>query len=149
LPESARIGRGGAELDAGPTVPTPFDVRIDAFNGRLRNGNQTVLIFAQQAGAVLAKLVGELRTEPRGPYGEVLDFDPIVSPPEMPRFTISQLSLRTIDRSRVRRQRGRRVRRHLIEAPTVCRGSWAFAQISPLENGETLEASDRDSCVER
>jgi hypothetical protein len=146
-PARSRIGRGRAEIDAGPAVPTPFGVRIDAYNGAARNGNQTVLIFAQQGTEVLGKLLGELRSEPRGPYGDVLDFDPVVSPPETPPFTISQLSLRTIDRSRFRRQRGRRVRRHLIEAPTVCRGSWAFAQVNPLENGETLTATDRDSCA--
>jgi hypothetical protein len=146
-PSRSRIGRGSAEIDAGPVVPTPFMVETLAYNGRLRNGNMTVIIFAQQEGSVLGKLVGELKTEPRGPYGEVLDFDPAIAPPTAPDFTITQFSLRTFDRSRVVRRGGTRVRRHLIEAPRICRGSWAFAQVNTFENGETLNAKDRDSCV--
>jgi hypothetical protein len=146
-PSRSRIGGGSAEIDAGPAVPTPFMVETAAYNGLFRNGNVTVIIFAEQEGSVVGKLVGELKTEPRGPYEEVLDFDPAMAPPGAPDFTITQFSLRTIDRSRVVRRGGRRVRRHLIEAPRICRGSWAFAQVNALQDGETLTATDRDGCV--
>jgi hypothetical protein len=148
-PSRSRVGRGTAEIDARPTVPSPFPVQTLAYNGELRNGNQTLIIFAQQGTTVLGSLVAELRTEPTGPYRPVLVFDPVTAPPGAPDFNISQFSLRTFDRSRVVRQGGRRVRRHYIEAPRLCRGSWAFALINPLANGETLNATDRDTCVRR
>jgi hypothetical protein len=146
-PSPSQIGRGSAEIDASPVVPTPFSAEILAYNGRLRDGNQTLLIFAQQGSATLGKFVAELKTEAVGPYRSVLEFDPATVPPGTPEFSITQFRLRTFDRSRVVRQGGRRVRRHFLEAPRRCRGSWAFADFARLENGETLNATDRDSCV--
>jgi hypothetical protein len=145
-PAGARIGTGSIEVDARPAAPDPMTLQLLAYNGARRNGLDTMIFFAVRGGVVLGKQVGELHRDAPGPFGAWLAFAAPESPPP---FTITQLRLRTRDRAVTRRSNGRRVRRHLIEAPATCDGYWSFASWQELADGTSLASTDVTGCVRR
>jgi hypothetical protein len=143
-PAAARIGTGSIELDARPAAPDPTNLQLLAYNGARRSGRATIIFFALAGEAVLGKQVGELRAAGVGGFGTVLAFDRPESPPA---FTITRLRLRTRDRAVSGRAAGHRVRRHFIEAPRACSGSWPFASYQELADRRFLTSTDTTSCV--
>jgi hypothetical protein len=142
-PRASRYGNGDATIDARPALAEPQRVKIVAFNGKPRNGNDTVLFFVLSDGHTLTSVIAELRRQRTGPFRMALVFDD--DPAEDP-YTITEFNLRTLRRSVERQQGDRTVQRFLIEAPRRCRGAWAFADVTTLD-GERVRATDTAPCV--
>jgi hypothetical protein len=120
-PAASKIGTGRATGDARPIVGN-VDAKITLFNGKPRNGNATIIIYAQPEISSPLTLSGELKRQRRGPYGYILDVDvpPIPTLPGQPNASVVFFDATTLDRT-VRRN-GRKI--HYIEAPILCSGTF-------------------------
>jgi hypothetical protein len=143
-PSRSRVGSGDVVVDARPAAADPIRLELLAYNTRPRRRNTRFLFFAQAGGTVVSKLVGEVVTDPTGPYGEALVLD--LGPPDEQQFAVREINLRTLHRSVQTRVGGRTVRRYLLEAPRRCRGSWRSADAVDYTNGESLVAADASPC---
>jgi hypothetical protein len=92
----------------------------------------------------VSKLVGEVVTDPTGPYGEALVLD--LGRPTSSNSRSREINLRTLNRSVQTNVGGRTVRRYLLEAPRRCRGSWRSADAVDYTNGESPVAADASPC---
>ena len=115
------VGRGKAQADARPIVSDLVNAVITLYNGKPRNGNPTIVIYAVPDLSSPLAIVGELKRD-RGRYGYVLDVDVPVIPtlPGQPNAAVSSFDATTIDRT-VRR-RGKLI--HYIEGPVLCNGTF-------------------------
>jgi hypothetical protein len=146
-PARSRVGSGDIVVDARPAAADPIRLRLLVYNTTPRRGNSRFLFFTQANGTVVAKLFGEVVTDPTGPYREALVLD--LGPPDQQGFAIREINLRTLNR-RVRTRVGtRNLHRYLIEAPMSCRGSWRTADAVQYANGESLVAADASPCDPR
>jgi hypothetical protein len=141
------VGSGDVVVDARPAAADPIRLELLAYNTRPRRRNTRFLFFAQAGGTVVSKLVGEVVTDPTGPYGEALVLD--LGPPDEQQFAVREINLRTLNRSVQTRVGGRTARRYLLEAPRRCRGSWRTADSVEYANGESLLAADASPCDPR
>jgi len=140
------VGTGTATADARPTIATPIQARVTAFNGKTSAGRPAVLLRAvaiingQQFPLVL---VAQIAPAASG-FGPsfVVDNGPL-TPGQNPPFNIRQLHLNLPDK--VARLRGRLV--HFLVAPPTCRGSWLYEQVNTSYAGAKLIATDRVPCV--
>ncbi len=129
------IGRGKAQADARPIVSDLVNAVITLYNGKPRNGNPTIVIYAVPDLSSPLAIVGELKRD-RGRYGYVLDVDVPVIPtlPGQPNAAVSSFDATTIDRT-VRR-RGKLI--HYIEGPVLCNGTFFLLDGSfSYQNGIT------------
>ena len=145
-PRASQVATGTATADARPTIATPVQAKVTAFNGKTAAGKAALLLRAlaningQQVPLVL---VAEIKP-PSGGFGPgfVVDAGPLTSG-SGPLFGISQLHLNFPDK--VVRVRGRAV--HFLVAAPTCRGSWLFEQINTSYGGAREVATDRVPCV--
>jgi hypothetical protein len=121
-PASAKIGAGKAQGNARPIVADLIDATITMFNGKPRNGNPTIIIYAVPELSSPLTIIGEPRKQRSGPYGYVLSVDipPIPTLPGQPNASVSFFDATTLDRT-VRRK-GRKL--HYIEGPIICDGTY-------------------------
>jgi hypothetical protein len=148
--KASQIGTGTAE--AQPAGPTPLFVpaNIIAYNGKPFGSNKapTVIIISFLAGKPAAEIDLTAQQQASGPYG--LAFTQITLPGSSPAtFRITKFSLNLPDRTLTHRVHGKRVKLHLVEAPTTCHGSWQFAQTNFFSNAPALTATDSQPCVKR
>ena len=143
---ASQVATGTATADARPTIATPVQARVTAFNGKTSAGKPAVLIRAlanlngQQVPLVL---VAQIAPAASG-FGPsfVVDNGPL-TPGQTPLFGITQLHLNLPDK--VVRVRGRIV--HFVVSPPTCRGSWLYEQVNTAYSGAKLIATDRVPCV--
>jgi hypothetical protein len=143
---ASQVATGTATADARPTIATPVQARVTAFNGKTAAGKPAVLIRAlanlngQQLPLVL---VAQIAPAASG-FGPsfVVDNGPL-TPGQPPLFSITQLHLKLPDK--VARVRGRLV--HFTVAPPTCRGTWFYEQVNTAYSGARLIAADRVPCV--
>jgi hypothetical protein len=155
-PKSTQVGRGTAEASiagANGAPPTFVPARLVVYNGKPYQTKAPTLIFiAYLNGAPAAELDFRVQQQSTGPYGLVFDdieFPPSSTPAPPAPFTLTKFSVRIPDRTVTRRIRGKKVRVHLLEAPTTCRGSWKFAQTNTFTNASSLTATDSQPCTRR
>ncbi len=145
-PRASQVATGTATADARPTIATPIQARVTAFNGKTTAGKPALLlrVLANLNGQqVPLVLVAEIKPPASGfGPGFVVDGGPL-TPGTAPLFGISQLHLNFPDH--VVRVRGRAV--HYTVAPPTCRGSWLFEQVNTSYGGGRLVATDRMPCV--
>ena len=61
---------------------------------------------------------------------------------------ISKFSVNIPDRTITRKVHGKKVKIHLITAPTSCHGAWTFSQTNTYSTGAApLTANDSEPCV--
>ena len=145
-PRASQLATGTATADARPTIATPVQAKVTAFNGKTTAGKPALFLRAlatlngQQVPLVL---VAEIKppTSGFGP-GFVLDAGPL-TPGSGPLFGINQLHLNLPDRAA--RVRGRTV--HYVVSASTCRGSWLFEQVNTSYAGAREVATDRMPCV--
>lgn len=150
-PAKAKVGSGTAEADARPTIQDFLPATINAYNGALHNGHPTLLLMltATVGNSQLHSEVDfEYVNQPTGPYGAKLaSFHPV------PDSTSTFLSARKLDLTLPNKVfkvkvKGKKVRVHLLDAPTKCSIGWAFAQTSFTPAGDaSLTATDVAPCV--
>jgi hypothetical protein len=145
-PRASRVGSGTATADARPTIATPVQASVVAFNGKTSAGKPALLLRAVatlNGSKVPLVLVVEIKPATGG-FGPrfVLDNGPL-TPGTAPLFGITQLHL--VFPVRIARV-GRRVVPYLVSAST-CRGSWLFEQINTAYSGAREIATDRMPCV--
>jgi hypothetical protein len=145
-PRASRVAAGTATADARPTIATPVQARVTAFNARTSAGRPALFLRAVanlNGSQVPLVLVAEIRP-PTGGFGPrfVIDAGPLTSG-SAPLFGIRELHLIVPDN--VARVRGRRV--HYVVSSPTCRGSWLFEQVNTTYGGARLIATDRMPCV--
>jgi hypothetical protein len=120
-PKGSKIGRGTSLADARPILPS-VSAKITMFNGRLVGGDPTILIYAVPEISSPLTLEARLHQNRRSRYGYVLELDvpPIPTLPGQPNASVTFFDATTLDRT-VRRK-GRR--RHYIEGPIICSGTF-------------------------
>jgi hypothetical protein len=140
-PASSKIGTGRARGDARPIVAN-VDAKVTLFNGEPVGGNPTILIYAVPDLSSPLTIQGILRTQPRGPYGYVLDVDipPIPTLPGQPNASVVFFDATTLDRT-VRR-RGRTI--HYIDGPVLCTGTFFM-----LDGSFSYEGGITNTVLER
>jgi hypothetical protein len=145
-PSASKLATGTATADARPTIATPVQARVTAFNGKTTAGKPALLLRALanlNGNQVPLVLVAQIKPPASGfGPGFVVDSGPL-TPGSGPLFGITQLHLNFPDK--VVRVRGRAV--HYTVAPTTCRGSWLFEQINTSYSGAKQIATDRMPCV--
>jgi hypothetical protein len=147
-PAAARVGTGTAEVDArGAGVATPIPATVTLFNGTARDGNPTLIAFAQGTGP-FAGAITELDFEVRNPRTQptFVSFDPVPdgSPPAP--FATTKFDL-TVPVKRITSGRGRRrTVTYLNEAPTTCRRAWTFTLTLAYADGSRLASTDEAGC---
>jgi hypothetical protein len=149
-PKSTRLGRGTAEASiagANGAPPTFLPARLVVYNGKpYRTKAPTLIFVAYMNGQPAAELDFRVEHKPTGPYG--LAFDDIDFPSAPPPvFGLTKFSVSVPDQTVTRRRRGKKVKFHLVEAPTTCRGSWKFAQTNSFPNASPLTATDSEPCA--
>ena len=143
-PPRSRIGNGFAAVDLRPQSEAPVTSDLTIYNGPIRNGNRTIVIYGEtQFGSAAVPL--ELRRLSSGPYGYELVTNDL---PRVPGVdpVVNQLDLRVFRRFAARRVGGRRVFTPLLRAPRRCVTRWAFAIENLLDPAETLRATDSTGC---
>ena len=152
-PKSTQVGTGTAEASiagANGAPPTFVPASVVVYNGKPYQTKAPTLIFiASLNGQPAAELDFRVEQQPTGPYG--LAFDDIDFPsttPPLP-FTLTKFSVSIPDRTVTRRVRGKKVKFHLLEAPTTCRRSWKFAQTNTFTNASPLTATASQPCTTR
>ncbi|MEA2374134.1 MAG: hypothetical protein QOD53_597 [Thermoleophilaceae bacterium] len=150
-PAKARVGSGTAEADARPTIQDFLPATINAYNGALHNGHPTLILMVTATvgnSQLHSEVDYEYSNQPTGPYGAKLaSFHPV------PDSTAGFLSPRKLDLTLPNKVfkvkvKGKKVRLHLLEAPTKCSIGWAFAQTSFTPAGDaSLTATDVAPCV--
>ena len=149
-PRATRIGTGTAEASLPGTNGAPpsfVPATLVAYNGKPLSGKTPTLIFiASINGQPASELDFTIKQQPSGPYG--LAFSSIQFPnlPPSP-FAITKFSTTIPDQTVTRNVRGKRVKVHLIEAPTSCHGSWKFAQTDTPNTGAPVTATDTQPCT--
>jgi hypothetical protein len=120
-PKASRIGQGTSLADARPILPS-VSAKITLFNGEPVGRDPTILIYAVPEISSPLTLQGRLHQDRRSRYGYVLDVDvpKIPTLPGQPNASVTFFDATTIDRT-VRRK-GKR--RHYIEGPVICSGTF-------------------------
>jgi len=141
---ASQVATGTATADARPTIATPVQARVTAFNGKTAAGRPAVFIRAVanvNGNQVVIVLVAQLRPAASG-FGPsfLVDNGPLTTGQTI---GIRQLHLNLPDK--VTRVRGRQV--HFLVAPPTCRGSWLYEQVNTSYGGARLIATDRVPCV--
>ena len=154
-PKSTQIGTGRAEVSiagTGGAPPVFVPARLAVYNGKPYGQSKapTLIFTGTLNGTPAAELDFRVKQQPRGPYG--LAFDDIGAsefpgPVGPAPFSLTKFSVTIPDRTVTRRVRGKRVKFHLLEAPTTCRGSWKFAQTNTFTNAAPLTATDSQPCT--
>jgi hypothetical protein len=149
-PRSTQIATGTAEASlpgANGAPPSFVPATLVGYNGKPLAGKAPTLIFiASINGQPATELDFTVKQQSSGPYG--LAFTSIEFPnlPPSP-FSITKFSVTVPDQTVTRKVGGKRVKVHLIEAPTSCRGSWKFAQTDTPTTGAPLTATDSQPCT--
>ena len=158
-PKSTQVGTGTAEASIAGTSGAPpsfVPAQVVVYNGKPYNKSKapTLIFIGSVNGAPLAELDFRVRQQPTGFYGLLFDdigaaeFPSPTPAPTAP-FTLTKFSVKIPDRTVTRRVRGKKVKVHLLEAPTTCRGSWKFAQTNTFTNASPLTATDSQPCTRR
>ena len=146
--KASQIGTGTAEAQLAGATPVFVPANIVAYNGKPFGTSKapTLIIIALLNGKPSAELDFTVKQQASGPYG--LAFTQIILPgPSTVTFGITKFSLNIPDRTLTHKVHGKKVKLHLIEAPTTCHGSWQFAQTNFFSNAPTLTATDSQPCV--
>jgi hypothetical protein len=149
-PKATQIGTGRAEASIVGTNGAPpsfVQATLVAYNGKPLSGKAPTLIFvASVNGRPATELDFTAKQQPSGPYG--LAFSSIQFPgAPASALSITKFSVTVPDQTVSRKVHGKRVKLHLIEAPTSCHGSWKFAQTNTPSNGAPLTATDSQPCT--
>jgi hypothetical protein len=148
--KASQIGAGTAEAQLAGATPVFVPANIIAYNGKPFGSNKapTVIIISFLNGKPAAEIDLTAQQQPSGPYG--LAFTQIILPGSSPAgFRITKFGLNLPDRTLTHRVHGKKVKLHLLEAPTTCHGSWQFAQTNFFSNAPALTATDSQPCVKR
>jgi hypothetical protein len=149
-PKSTQVGTGTAEASiagANGAPPTFVPATVVAYNGKPYQTKAPTLIFIGFLnGEPATELDFRVEQQPTGPYGLAFDDIDFPSAPPAP-FALTKFSVSIPDRTVTRRVRGKKVKFHLLEAPTRCRGSWKFAQTNTFTNASPLTATDSQPCT--
>ena len=151
-PKSTQVGTGTAEASiagANGAPPTFLPATVVVYNGKPYQTKAPTLIFIGflngQPATELDFRVEQQRTGPYGLAFDDIDFPSTTPPP----FTLTKFSVSIPDQTVTRRVRGKKVKFHLLEAPTTCRGSWKFAQTNTFTDASPLTATDSQPCTKR
>ena len=137
-PAGSKIGSGRAGMRlAPPIVQDPVNAKITLFNGRLQDGDPTIIVYAPDLGPVMT-LAGILRVAAERPrlhprHAGAAESDPA----ERSRCLHQPLDATTRDLT-VRR-RGHTI--HYIDSPVLCDGTFFM-----LDGQFTLRATRRSTC---
>ena len=154
-PRGSRVGIGTATGSARPVVQAPVKAELTLFNGDLRDGIPTVLIYVKPELGPPLTVVDVIKKRSDGIYTDNAEIPRIPTVPGQPDAATTSVHLRTLSvfvKKKVRKRVGRRrviktVKVPYIEAPTTCNGRWTYTGQLTFESGETLKLSSSQPCT--
>jgi hypothetical protein len=150
-PAHSKIGTGTGEGDARPAIQEFLPAIVNAYNGDPHAGRPTLILMITAAvgnSQIHGELDFEYVNEPVGPYGLKLGaFHPLPDSSNS-LFGIRKLDLVLPDKVFKLKSGTKKLRLHLLEAPTKCGGSWGFSLTTATQSGDaSLTAPDVAPCV--
>ena len=149
-PAKTRIGTGTAEgeiLSSTGGTPTYVQATLNAYNGKpYKASNGTMIISASVGGKPTTELDFQVAPENGG-----LSFTQIQFPPAPgatgPIIYLTKFHLVTPAKTETIKVHGHKRTIALLQAPTVCRGSWGFSQTLGFPSQPSLTATDSQPCI--
>ena len=149
-PAKTRIGTGTAEgeiLSSTGGAPTYVQATLNAYNGKpYKASNGTMIISASVGGKPTTELDFQVAPENGG-----LSFTQIQFPPAPgatgPIIYLTKFHLVTPAKTETIKVHGHKRTIALLQAPTVCRGSWGFSQTLGFPSQPSLTATDSQPCI--
>jgi hypothetical protein len=141
-PAGSRFASGRVLLDGRPLFADLLTARVRAFVGTPQHGHPTQVFLVEPSVGPRVVVIGELRSEPRGPYGAALHVD-LRDLPALPSGEPVAIitSFHLVDRHLSRRGRP------LIVAPRRCTGWWGYSAESRFATGPPLVSPTRQPCA--
>ena len=150
-PAKSKVGAGTAELDARPAIQDFVPATLNAYNGALKDGHATLLvIFTATVGntAVHGELDLEYLNQPSGVYGHKLVTFHQVQDSSQGFFSVRKLDVAIPNQFTKLTIKGKRTKVYLVEPPTKCKRTWAFAQTTTTLAGDaSITATDAVPCT--
>jgi hypothetical protein len=145
--KKTQIGSGSAEGETigADGVPAFIPAELTAYNGKPYHGKAPSIIFiASLNGTPATELDFTVKKQ-----GGSLAFTQIQFPSSGggPSLGISKFSVDLPDQTITRKVKGKKVKVHLLEAPTRCHGAWTFSQTNTFAGLPPLTATDSEPCV--
>ena len=147
-----RIGTGTAEgmlLSSTGGPPTFVAATLSAYNGKpYKAKNDTMIIVASVGGKPATELDFQVAPAKGGLSFTEIHFPPAPGPTG-PIIYLTKFHLVVPARSETLKVHGHRTPVALLQAPTVCTGSWSFAQTLGYASRPSLTATDSQPCLRR
>ncbi|MGH2867154.1 MAG: hypothetical protein ACRDNK_06235 [Solirubrobacteraceae bacterium] len=148
-PAASKVGSGTAEGELLSTTggpPTYVPATLAVYNGKPFGSKAPTEIFiASVGGKPATELDFSVTRVGRGLTFTQLQFPN--APSSGPTIYLTKFSVTTSDRTETRTIKGKKVKIHLLEAPTVCHGSWTFTQTFGYAHQAPLTATDSQPCI--
>ena len=148
-PPASKVGSGTAEgelLSATGGPPQYVSATIAVYNGKpFGSKSPTEIFIASLGGKPANELDFTVSRQGGGLNFTQLQFP--TAPSSGPIIYLTKFSVTSPDRSETRTIKGKKVKIHLIDAPTSCHGAWTFSQIFGYANQAPLTATDSEPCV--
>jgi hypothetical protein len=148
---NTRIGTGTAEgelLSATGGPPTFVSATLDAYNGKpFQAKNGTLIIIASVSGKPTLELDFQVARQQGGLSFTEIQFPPSPGGTTGPTVYLTKFHLVVPARTEKVKVHGKKQTIALLQAPTVCKGSWTFSQTLGYANQPPLVATDSQPCV--
>ena len=155
-PARSRVGGGTATGSARPLVDS-VSAKLTFFNGEVRNGKPTLLIYVQPDLGPFFTIVDVITRGSDGTYTDTVEIPRIPTIPGQPDAATTSVHVRTLNvfaKKKVRQRiSGKRVTRTVklpyIGAPRTCNGRWTYTGEFTFESGETIKLSSAQPCTKK
>jgi hypothetical protein len=152
-PKGSKIGKGTATASAQPVIPL-VNAKLTIFNGELKGGVPTVLIYAVPDISSPLSIEGTVKKGSKVSCGDggkcdyVLTFSvpDIPTLPGQPNAAVLTTKTQTDNVFVKKKKRGKTVKIPLIGAPIKCTGKWVADSNVTFGDGSTASAKTSTSC---
>lgn len=152
-PKGSKIGKGTATASAQPVIPL-VNAKITLFNGEVKGGSPTVIIYAVPDISSPLAITGTVKKGPKVACGDggkcdyVLTFDvpDIPTLPGQPNAAVLTTNTKTDKVFVKKKKRGKTVKIPLIGAPVKCNGKWVADSTVSFGDGSTATAKTSAPC---
>jgi hypothetical protein len=149
-PPASKVGTGTAEGELLSTTggpPTFVTATLAVYNGKPFGGDKspTEIVIASVGGKPTTELDFTVSRQSGGLNFTQLQFPN--APSSGPIIYLTKFSVSSPDRSETRTIKGKKVKIHLVDAPTTCHGAWTFSQTFGYATQAPLTATDSEPCV--
>jgi hypothetical protein len=149
-PPASKVGTGAAEGELLSTTgggPQYVSATLAVYNGKPFGGGKspTEIVIASVGGKPATELDFTVSRHAGGLNFTQLQFPN--APSSGPTVYLTKFSVTSPDRSETRTIKGKKVKIHLVEAPTTCHGAWTFSESFGYATQAPLTATDSEPCI--